>query len=71
MIGEDFEDSVCISVRKDNVSGVCSTIIFIISRMEGLLILMRSHPLLSFTVANLGKVANITTRFALLSNETA
>ena len=32
---------------------------------------MRSHPLFSFTVANLGKVANITTRFTLLWNETA
>ena len=32
VIGEDFEEmkhSVCISVRKDNVSGVCNTIILL------------------------------------------
>ena len=37
VIVEDFEmkHSVCIIFREDNVSGVCSTINFISSRMEG------------------------------------
>ena len=47
MIEGDFEEmkhSVCISVRKDNFSGVYSRINFISLRMEGLLISMRAHP---------------------------